>query len=157
LICGGIACFAGGVLSDAVVKRTGWRRLGRAVFPVSGCLMAAAAMLAIPHAETARSATILLCVAAAAFDFGQAASWASIVDIGGRNAGIATGFVNMVGCLAHAVQPYVGARVFHSLGWSALFGVYAVAFLLAMTTWVIIDPTRTFDDKRRGPADTAAA
>jgi sugar phosphate permease len=157
LICGGLACFAGGVLSDAVVKRTGWRRLGRAVFPVSGCLIAAAAMLAIPHAETARSATLLMCLAAAAFDFGQAASWASIVDIGGRNAGIATGFVNMVGCLAHAVQPYVGARVFNSFGWNALFGVYAVAFLLATTTWVIIDPTRTFHDKRRNAAGTGAA
>lgn len=156
LICGGIACFAGGVLSDAFVKRSGWRRFGRAVFPVTGCLVAAAAMLAIPHAETARSATILLCFASAAFDFGQAANWASIVDIGGRNAGIAMGFINMVGCLGHAVQPYVGARVFHTLGWNALFGVYAVAFLLAMTTWAIIDPTRTFYDKRRSPSGTTS-
>src|SRR3954470_3189727 len=36
LICGGIACLAGGVLSDALVKRTDWRRAGRAVFPVTG-------------------------------------------------------------------------------------------------------------------------
>jgi MFS transporter, ACS family, glucarate transporter len=148
LICGGVACFVGGALSDALVKRTGRRRLGRAVFPVTGCLVAAAAMLAIRSAETARSATILMCVAAAAFDFGQAASWASIVEIGGRNAGIAMGFINMVGCLAHAVQPYVGARVFHTFGWDALFGMYAVAFLLATTAWAIIDPTRTFYDKR---------
>ena len=138
----------GGVLSDALVKRTGWRRLGRAVFPVTGCLVAAWAMLAIRNAETARSATILMCVAAAAFDFGQAANWAAIVDIGGRNAGIAMGFINMVGCLAHAVQPYLGARIFHTFGWDALFAMYAVAFLLAMTTWSIIDPTRTFYDKR---------
>ena len=34
LLSGGIACLVGGVLSDALVKRTGWRRLGRAVFPV---------------------------------------------------------------------------------------------------------------------------
>jgi ACS family glucarate transporter-like MFS transporter len=146
LICGGIACFVGGVISDAVVKRTGWRRLGRAVFPVTGCLAAAAAMFAIPHAHTAREATILMCAAAAAFDFGQAASWASIVDIGGRNAGIAFGFINTIGCIAHAVQPYIGARVFHSFGWNALFGVYAVAFLLAMTTWSVINPKRTFYD-----------
>jgi hypothetical protein len=47
------------------------------------------------------------------------------------------------------VQPYIGALVFHTYGWSALFGVYAAAFLLAMTTWVIINPTRAFYDKRR--------
>jgi MFS transporter, ACS family, glucarate transporter len=157
LICGGIACFVGGALSDALVKRSGRRRLGRAVFPVTGCLVAAVAMLAIRNAETAQSATLLMCLAAAAFDFGQAANWASIVDIGGRNAGIAMGFINMVGCLGHAVQPYVGARVFHTFGWNALFGVYAIAFLLAMTMWAVIDPTRTFYDRQREPSGTTAA
>jgi nitrate/nitrite transporter NarK len=106
-------------------------------------------MLAIPHAKTALSATILMCVASAAYDFGQAANWASIVDIGGRNAGVAMGFINMVGCLGNAAQPYVGARIFNTFGWNTLFGVYAVAVLLAMTTWLLIDPTRTFYDERR--------
>jgi MFS transporter, ACS family, glucarate transporter len=149
LVCGGIACFAGGVFSDALVKRTGRRRLGRAIFPVTGCLIAAAAMVAIRHAESARTATILMCVASAAFDFGQAATWASIVDIGGRNAGIAMGFINTVGNMAHAVQPYVGANVFDELGWNALFGLYAVAYLLASITWIVIDPTKTFYRERQ--------
>ena len=35
--------------------------------------------------------------AAAAFDFGQASNWASIVDLGGRYAGSAAGLVNMIG------------------------------------------------------------
>jgi hypothetical protein len=56
--------------------------------------------------------------------------------------------MNMVGCLGHAVQPYVGAVVFHTLGWNALFGVYAIAFLLAMSTWAITDPTRAFYERR---------
>jgi len=144
LICGGIACVVGGVLSDGVVKRTGWRRFGRAMFPMTGCLIAAAAMFALPHARNAHDATILMCVAAAAFDFGQAAAWASIVDIGGRNAGIAMGFINTIGCLAHALQPWIGVRVFNTLGWNALFGLYAAAYLLAMTTWTVTNPTRTF-------------
>src|SRR5262245_24385623 len=149
LVCGGIACLVGGWLSDALVLRTGWRRVGRAVFPVSGCAVAAAAMLAIPHVTTQRDATILMCLAAAAFDFGQAANWASIVDIGGRHAGIAMGLVNMVGNLGNSVQPYVGARIFHRFDWSTLFGVYAAAFLLAMLMWTVINPTRTFYDQRQ--------
>ncbi len=157
LFFGGIACLAGGILSDALVKRTGWRRLGRAIFPVSGCLIAAMAMLAIPHATTPRDATLLMCLASAAFDMGQAANWSSIVDLGGRNAGIAMGFINMVGCLGNAAQPYVGARVFNTFGWNTLFGVYAVAFLLAMTTWAIIDPTRTFYERRRSLDHTIVA
>jgi ACS family glucarate transporter-like MFS transporter len=149
LLCGGIACLLGGALSDRLVKITGRRRLGRAVFPVTGCLVAATAMLALSRATTALEATILMCIASAAFDFGQAANWASIVDIGGRNAGIAMGFINMLGCLGNAVQPYIGARIFNTFGWGTLFGLYAAAFLVSMMTWIVIDPTRTFYDRQR--------
>jgi sugar phosphate permease len=144
LLCGGVACLVGGVLSDALVRRTGWRRLGRAIFPVAGCLTAAAATLAIPYVSTSRDATILMCVAAAAFDFGQGANWATLVDIGGRYAGISTGFINMVGNFGHAAQPYVGALIFPVFGWGALFGAYAAAYVLAMSMWLWINPTRTF-------------
>jgi MFS family permease len=149
LLCGGVACLVGGVLSDELVRRTGWRRLGRAVFPLTGCSIAAAAMLAIPHVNSQREAVILMCVASAAFDFGQAANWASIVDIGGRYAGIALGFINMIGAFGNIVQPRVGAEIFNTFGWNTLFGVYAVAFLLAMTMWTIIDPTRVFYEDRK--------
>jgi MFS family permease len=144
LLCGGIACLVGGFLSDEFVRRTGWRRVGRAVFPVSGCSIAAAAMLAIPYVSSHRDAVILMCVASAAYDFGQAATWASVVDIGGRYAGVALGFINMGASLGNALQPSIGERVFNSFGWNTLFGLYAVAFLLAMTTWAAINPTQRF-------------
>jgi MFS family permease len=149
LLCGGIACLVGGILSDELVRRTGWRRLGRAVFPICGCSLAAAAMLAIPYVSTHRDAVILMCIASAAYDFGQAATWASVVDIGGRHAGVALGFINMGASLGNAVQPSVGVFVFNTLGWNSLFVVYAVAFFLAMTTWTVINPTRRFYDAQR--------
>jgi MFS family permease len=148
LLCGGIACLVGGFLSDELVRRTGWRRMGRAVFPVSGCSLAAAAMLAIPYVSSHRDAVILMCVASAAYDFGQAATWASVVDIGGRYAGVALGFINMGASLGNALQPSIGERVFNSFGWNTLFGLYAVTFLMAMTTWVAINPTRRFYDRQ---------
>jgi predicted MFS family arabinose efflux permease len=113
-----------------------------------GCFVAASAMLALPHVGSQRDATILMCVAAAAYDFGQAANWAAIVDMGGRHAALALGLINMVGNLGNSIQPYVGARVFNSFGWTTLFAVYAVAFLLAMLMWTIIDPKRRFYEER---------
>jgi ACS family glucarate transporter-like MFS transporter len=118
--------------------------MGRAVFPVGGCVIAAVAMSAIPHVRSQREATILMCVAAAAFDFGQAANWAAIVDMGGRYAGIALGFINMVGNMGNAAQPYIGAEVFNAFGWGTLFGLYALAFLMAAAMWAIINPLRVF-------------
>ncbi len=50
----------------------------------------------------------------------------------------------MVGNLGNAAQPYVGATVFDTFGWNVLFALYAVAFLLAATTWTVINPRRVF-------------
>lgn len=144
LFCGGIACLLGGILSDAVVERTGWSKWGRGMFPVIGCLTAAAAMMAIPILQTTTQATLLMCLAAAAFDFGQAATWATLVGVGGRFAGTAVGFINMVGNFGVSAQPYIGAKVFNAYGWQPLFALYAGAFLLAMSMWIVIAPAKTF-------------
>jgi len=144
LFCGGLACLTGGWLCDIVVRRTGWKRMGRGLFPIVGCSIAAAAMYGIHFAQTPMQASILMCIAAAAFDFGQAANWATIVDIGGKYAGSATGFINMVGNMGNSIQPYVGAFIFNRLGWNFLFVVYALAFLTAAAMWIFINPNRTF-------------
>ena len=47
------------------------------------------------------------------------------MDVGGRYAGTATGFVNMVGNMGNSLQPLVGAAVFTHFGWHALFACYA--------------------------------
>jgi MFS family permease len=68
--------------------------------------------------------------------------------MGGRYAGVAMGFINMIGCMGNTIQPYIGAGIFNSLGWNSLFGIYASAFLLAMMMWLFINPTRPFYDDR---------
>lgn len=144
LFFGGLSCLAGGWLSDLLVRATGWRRVGRAIFPVLGCTTAAVAMLLLRRVGSPQQAVVLMCVAAAAYDFGQGANWASIVDIGGAYAGTATGFINMVGNMGNFIQPVVGAYIFNRLGWPAMFAVYAGAYLAAAAMWLFIDPRRRF-------------
>jgi nitrate/nitrite transporter NarK len=144
LLFAGVACLVGGLLSDALVKWTGQRRLGRAILPMFGYLTAAAAMLGVTVTKTPEQATVLLCVAAFTYDLGQGANWASIVDIGGKFAGIAAGFINMVGNMSNAFQPPLGRWIFAEYGWPTLFGVYAAAFCGAALMWLFIDPTKRF-------------
>lgn len=146
LFCGGISCLIGGTLSDALVRRTGRKWLGRAVFPMSGYALAAVAMFCIRFTGDAYQATALMCLALSAFDFGQGANWATIVDIGGRYAGTATGFINMVGNAGNYLGPFVGAVILQmtARNWEVLMAVYAVGFLGAAAMWLFIDPTRTF-------------
>ena len=149
--CAGLACLLGGVLSDGLVRAIGRKRLGRAVFPVTGCAVAAAAMFGIRMVHTPHADVALMCVAAAAYDFGQAANWATIVDVGGRYAGSAAGFVNAIGNMGNTLQPVIGAAIFTRFGWGALFACYAGAYLLAGSMWMFIDPTRTFYKNVRSP------
>ena len=144
LFYGGISCLFGGILSDQILRRTGRKWLGRAVVPLAGLSTAAAAIFALRFVDNANEATVLICVAGAAFDFGQGATWATIVDVGGRYAGTAAGFVNMLGNLGNAIQPAVGAWIFTHLGWNPLFGLYSAAFLFAASMWFWIDPRRPF-------------
>jgi MFS family permease len=143
LFYGGVSCLVGGLLSDWLIRRTGRKWLGRAVFPLVGLTTAATAMYCVQFVNP-DWVVVLMCVAGGAYDFGQGASWASIVDIGGRYAGSATGFINLVGNMGNAVQPYIGAWIFGRYGWDTLFAVYAGVFLVAASTWLVIDPRRTF-------------
>lgn len=144
LFFGGISCLVGGTLCDYVVRKTGWRWLGRAIFPMAGCATAAGAMLCIRLVHSPWQAVALMCVASAAYDFGQAANWAAFIEIGGRHAGAATGFANMIGNLGNSAQGAVGPRIFSRFGYNALFLTCAVAYMVAGSMWLIIDPRRTF-------------
>jgi ACS family glucarate transporter-like MFS transporter len=152
LFLGGISCLVGGALSNYLVRRTGRKRLFRAVFPLIGATTAGVAIYCVKFADTPTTATILLCIAAVGFDFGQAANWATIVDLGGRYAGSAAGFINMVGNMGQAFQPFIGAMIFNALGWNTLFFVYAIAYFVAASMWLFIDPTRSFYERNREPA-----
>jgi nitrate/nitrite transporter NarK len=150
---GCISCLVGGALCDYLVKRTGRKRLFRALFPVAGYTTAALACLAIRFTRSPEQAAVICCVVAAAADFGQGANWSSIVDIGGRYAGIAAGLINTIGNLGH-LQPVFGQAIFNSFGWDALFVVYACFFAVGASMWLFIDPTKRFhrdeDPQERG-------
>jgi MFS family permease len=151
LFLGGISCLAGGALCDHLVRRTGRKRLYRALFPVAGYTVAAIALVSLRFVKTPEQAAIVLCVVGVASDFGQGANWASIVDIGGRYAGVATGLINTVGNLGHFVQPVVGQWLFNTFGWDTLFVAYAAAYCVAASMWLVIDPTRRFYEEAREP------
>lgn len=144
LLYGGISCLCGGLLSDWFVRRTGRKWLSRALFPFCGLSIAAGAIFCVRFVDNPDDAMILMCIAGAAFDFGQGATWASIVDIGGLYAGTAAGFINMIGNQGNVIQPYIGQLIFDQLGWNTLFLVYAGAFLTSASMWFWIDPTQPF-------------
>lgn len=147
LFFGGLACLLGGTLSHWLVLRTGRKRLYRAVFPLLGASTAGLSMFALRYVDTPAQAAVVLCLAAAAFDFGQAANWASIVDIGGKYSGTAAGFINTIGNMGNFAQPIFGGMIIAAVGFKPLFVVLGCAYLIAASMWLFIDPTRSFYER----------
>jgi nitrate/nitrite transporter NarK len=144
LFIGGISCVVGGTLSDAIVKRTGRKRLVRSLFTLFGYGVAALAMWSLRFSTSPEEATWLMCIAAAGGDWAQGANWATIVDVGGNFAGMAAGFVNMIGNGGNYLQPPIGAWVSDSFGYGAMFVLYALTYIVAAAMWLFIDPERPF-------------
>jgi len=49
------------------------------------------------------------------------------------------------------LQPSVGAWVSGSLGYNAMFVLYAAMYVVAASMWLFIDPDRPFHDEETGP------
>ena len=101
-------------------------------------------MFCVRFVDNGDDAIILMCIAGAAFDFGQGATWASIVDIGGLYAGTAAGFINMLGNQGNVIQPVIGSWIFTRFGWDPLFVFYAGSFLASASMWFWINPRQPF-------------
>jgi ACS family glucarate transporter-like MFS transporter len=140
----GLSCVINGKLSDILVRRTGRKFFARALFPVIGLLCCAAALMALQYTRTPLQAMIVLCIAAYTLDMNQACHWANIVDIGGRYAAMALGFINMMGNLTHAVAPVTNEYLFNNLGWNALFTSNAIILCVVTTFWFFNNPNRRF-------------
>jgi len=147
----GISCLVTGRISDWFVRRTGRKFFGRALLPVTGLFCSAAALIAIQHAHTPKQAIVLLCVAAFCVDMNQSCHWANIVDIGGRYAAMAFGFMNMIGNIGNSIAPPINERLFNGYGWNALFTVNAIILCSATIFWFFNDPNKRFYDERSIP------
>jgi MFS family permease len=148
LLVGGATCIVGGLLTDALLKRTGRPRFSRALFPACGFAIAAISMACIPFAPTAGTAVALMCLGSFGNDLGQAGEWASVISIGGRYAGTAFGFINMIAnIVGNTLQPVIGDHIKSHYGWPPLFAVYGAVFLTASILWLFINPTKRFYEK----------
>ncbi|MCS7046523.1 MAG: hypothetical protein NZO58_09225, partial [Gemmataceae bacterium] len=114
LFSGGIACFAGGFITDWMVRVLGrrWGRTaqGAAAYFCGGMFFTAALVCShMPWVSVA-----CLCTASFLKDFAMAASWSTCIDIGHRYSGTVSGFMNMVGNLGTFVSPPIVAWLANS-------------------------------------------
>ncbi len=96
LLAGATANWVAGFMVD-LLYRSGWRAWSRCIPAMFGFLLAAAGILLVTQAGTAKTAVAAFAVATFGVELTISPSWAYCLDIGGKNSGAISGAMNMVG------------------------------------------------------------
>lgn len=140
LLLSAIADVTGGMTGDALSRRFGLR-IAYAGVGAGAYLLAAALMLAGTLTPNARIAGVLIAVAGALSMFTLAASWATAVGLGGRNAAVVSAVMNSSGQVGGILSPIVLAFLVGRFGsWNLPLHVLSGLYLMAFLCWLFIHP-----------------
>jgi len=144
LLAGMVGDIAGGILTDAVYRKTGKLKFARRVVAAPAMLASGACL--IPAATTHSAWTAILCLTASLFflELVVSPAWAVPMDVGGEFSGTVSGVMNMAGSLAASLSPIVfGALIQRGL-WVTPFFISAAVLLAGALIWgFLIDPERS--------------
>jgi MFS transporter, ACS family, glucarate transporter len=143
-----LACVVGGVLSDAIIKRTGSRRWGRRLVGAAGMALAGLAIVAVPAAGPTWLLAVLLTLTFVGNDLAMGPAWAAAADIGERYAGTLGGTMNMLASLTAAVAALLTGFLLERRQLTVPFLLFAGSYWLGALCWLGVDVTRTLADSR---------
>ena len=140
--CGGM--FVGGLVTDAARRRFG-PRWGRSL-PIGTMMTCCALMCALVSTSPGLWVAVgALAVMALCQDLGIPSVWAYAQDVGGRNAGAALGFGNMLGNFGAALSPVLLGAVRRAGGWDAAFALCAACYVTAAVSGLLLDASKPID------------
>lgn len=138
----------GGISSDALLRRTGRRRLARqgiAVFGMSGCAVLITAAYFVESIPVAIGMTSLGTFLAA---FGGVSGYTVAIELGGRGVATVFSLMNMFGNIGAFIFPIVVGAVVAAYeqagqaaeGWTLVLFLCALIFLLDAVCWALLNP-----------------
>jgi MFS family permease len=135
-----IADITGGITTDALSRRFGVR-IGRSAVGCAAYLAGSIVLLMGTLSADAKTAGLLIAIAGALSMFTLAPSWATAIDLGGRNAGVLSAVMNTAGQVGGILSPIVLAYIVDELSdWSLPLHVLAGLYLMASVSWIAIHP-----------------
>jgi MFS family permease len=150
LLAGSVACLVGGLLTDAIIRRTGNRKWGRRLCGVIGHGLCAAFYFVSFYAPNPGFFALAIALAAFCNDLTMGSAWAICLDIGKRYSGIVAGCMNTIGNLGGAMAgAFTGIILDHfadgdnkDAAWQINFFIFAGVYVLATLLWLRIDSTK---------------
>jgi len=142
---GVVAGLAGGLISDAIIRRWG-KRWGRRIVGVAGLLTAGLAIVAIPWVDRVEALATLLVLAFFGNDLAMAPAWAAAADIGERYTGVLSGAMNMAASFMAAAEVWTVGQLLDSHDLVMPFLLLATSYALGTLCWLGVDIRRTLGE-----------
>src|SRR5665647_717841 len=157
LLAGVVGDTLGGVVSDAIFKRTGNLKFARRIMLVVG--LGGALIFILPMVYT-RDPILAVALLSASFFFLEltnAVLWSLPIDIAGAYAGTAGGMMNTGFGVAGMISPVIFGYLIQTTGsYEIPFGVSALLLAVGVIAAFFIDPTRKLDDPSAVPGIATA-
>jgi|KBSMisStandDraft_5_1062788.scaffolds.fasta_scaffold42462_2 sugar phosphate permease len=142
LAAGVIGDIMGGVVSDAIIHRTGRIRFARSSVAISGFLLAAVCVpLAVIEPDRYISAA-LFGAAVFGLELVVGNAWAVTLDIGGSFAGSCSAVMNTLGNIGGAIVATATGFIVNAYGWNAAFYAVSVVAIIGALLFTRIDAGR---------------
>ena len=137
-----IGSLCGGALSDALTRSYG-KRVGRCGLGCVALVLAAIILVVGSRVANAALASIVLSAGVGALYLSQSSYWSISADIGGKSAGLVSGFMNMGGQLGGALTAWLTPVIAERYGWTSSFVVAAILSGIGAIAWLLVDSDRT--------------
>ena len=142
-----LGCFVGGWLVDAILARTGSKRLSRSGVAAAALGLCSAATLAAILARQPSAVVGVISVGSFFSGLAAPATWAATADLCGDHAAVGFAVMNMAGNLGAIACPVVlGYLIDHLVraggDWNWVLYLFAADYLAAALCWLALDPSR---------------
>jgi ACS family glucarate transporter-like MFS transporter len=131
----------GGWATDRLAQRTGNLKLARCGIGAAGYAASARMLIAVALTPDRIVAAVLLALAACFQMMTASPAWSVCLDVGRKNAGVVTGFMNTSGNLGGALAPVVVGYALEWWGsWAIPFFISAGIFIFGVLMWWLVNP-----------------
>lgn len=131
----------GGWATDYLAHRSGNLKLARCGIGAAGYAASALMLVIVALTENRIVAAIMLALAACFQMMTASPAWSVCLDVGRKNAGVVTGFMNTSGNLGGAMAPLVVGYSLEWWGsWKIPFFITAAIFAFGVLMWWLVDP-----------------
>jgi len=146
-----VCSFCGGAISDVFTKSLG-KRAGRCGLACFALILTTIFLVVGSRVASAALASVVLSGGVGALYLAQSSYWSITADIGGKRAGLVSGFMNMGAQFGGALTAWLTPVIAQHYGWTSSFLAAAVLSGIGSMAWLLVEPDRPLAAVARAPA-----